>query len=53
MDIKCSVTVTTIQDLAYKDLYVNGEIDGLEDLNIGRGVSFTVQENVRTQFVKN
>lgn len=36
-----------LSDLTYKDIYIDGEIIGVQELKIGRGVNFLAGENVR------
>lgn len=33
-------------DLTYTDIYVDGEISGVQTLSLGRGVNFVIGENV-------
>ena len=34
------------KDLAYTDIYVDGEINGVQNLSLGQGVNFVIGENV-------
>ncbi|KAL4226615.1 hypothetical protein ACF0H5_014598 [Mactra antiquata] len=38
-------SVMFVSDLTYKDIYIDGEISGLQQLKIGQGVNFLVGEN--------
>jgi hypothetical protein len=50
MFIFCN-TELYFKDLAYTDIYVDGEINGVQNLSLGQGVNFVVGENVSIYFV--
>ena len=41
-------TVVSLRHLSYKDIYINGDVAGLEDLHIGSGINIRLEDMVIT-----